>query len=92
MRTGFHQTIQSRTVALTARGSVMPRSVLPAEIIVRIVTGCAGQRAIAFSKALRLPEPVDRSGDLEFIIVPGAGRMIEMQNEIAERFPGPIRK
>jgi hypothetical protein len=78
MRAGVDQPIQRRAVALAACGSVVPRGLLASKSIVRVMTRCARERAVAFSETFRLPKPVNRPGDLEFVVMPRAGRVIEM--------------
>jgi len=78
MRAGVDQTIQRRAVALAADGGVSPRRFLALKSIVRVMTRCARERAIAFSETFRLPEPVNRPGDLELVAMPRTGRVIEM--------------
>src|SRR6185312_9510824 len=64
----------------------------------RIVARQAGQRfgsvsAAALEKALRLPKTVRGAADnFELIFVPGARRMVESQQEVAERFSRNKRK
>jgi hypothetical protein len=87
MFTRIDETPKRLRVTLPASsGIVSPLSVM------RIVARRTLQRPIAFQKALRFSQPVNRSRDFEFIVAAFAGRMIEVQHEIAKRLPWLVGK
>src|ERR1035437_6845767 len=53
--------------------------------IVRIVAGGAGELPGAGQEAGRFPQTVGRTGELEFIVVAGAGRVVEMEGVVFQR-------
>src|ERR1035437_7677043 len=60
--------------------------------IVRIVAGGAGELPGAGQEAGRFPQTVGRTGELEFIVVAGAGRVIEMQRVFFQRLSRAVGK
>ena len=85
-------------VALAANVVIVLSRRFPAGHAMRIVARQAGQRfgsvrAIALQKALRLTKTVRGAADnFELIFMPRARRMVESQQEVAERFPRHKRK
>jgi hypothetical protein len=58
-------------------------------LLVRVMAGGAAHRAIALQETLRLAKPVCGTIDNpELIVMSGAGRVIEDQQEVGERLAG----
>src|SRR5438093_494307 len=67
----------------------MPNGLLSARNPVRIVAGVACEGILALEKTMGFPKPVGGAADnLELVVVRRPGRMIESQQESAQRLAG----
>ena len=88
---GGHAIERGRVASPARRGDSFARRLATLGLM-RVVTGRAQQLAAAPLKAGGAAQAVRGTDDFEFVVVAGAGRMVEIQFEVAERFSGPIRE
>jgi len=89
MFAGAHKRLKRIAVTLTANRVVAVDGALAARRVMRVVAGGASELAPALAKALRLPQPVDGRGDLEFVFVPGTRRVIKVDDGWKEKGARP---
>src|SRR6266478_6628016 len=92
MPVGSDQFLHNSGMAAKTDGGVVSGGFLASGYVVRVVAGGAQHRRIAFLKAGRLTQPVGRVGDFELVVVPGFGRLVEMQRIVCQRLARPVRE
>jgi uncharacterized protein YbdZ (MbtH family) len=79
-------------MALETRGCIVSNSFGAAQGLMRIVAIVARQFSLAPQKTSGLPQPVYRADGFEFVVVPGAWRMVEGEHERIQRLTRNKRK
>src|SRR3954465_15908651 len=77
-------------MALAANLGVVLRCRLSAGNVVRVVATLTGQLSAGRQIAARLAQTVHRVHNLEFAFSSRAWRIVEVEDEIAERLTGPV--
>src|SRR5579885_527834 len=83
---------QSRRVALEAYAVVMAYRRFAPRRIVRIVASRAHHPAITFQEASRAPQTISRTDQFELVVTTRFWRVVEIQNERAQRLSGLVGK
>ena len=84
--------IEMTDMAVPADCGIVIHGFLAAGNAVRIVTSLARQFAFAPGKTFGLTQPVYGTHRLEFVVVTGAGRVIEEECEVLDRLAGHVGK